>query len=94
MAGTETNVDYSSLLLLMNPTLFSRVWAVVKASRFPAWTFGPILFGIGVVHSRTIPRSISLLLRAALQIFALSFPLCTSMYKMKRYKSLTDVPAL
>jgi len=58
-------------------TLTDRIWILLKASRFPAWTFGPILFSIGMVHSRGIPNLKSFaLLRAVLQIFALSFPLC------------------
>jgi hypothetical protein len=48
---------------------------VVIASRPPSWTFGPILFGIGIVHSRQVPRSPRALALAALQIFSLSFPL-------------------
>jgi len=50
---------------------------VEKVSRFLAWTFGPILFSIGMLHSREIPNLKSFgLLRAILQIFALSVPLC------------------
>ena len=67
---------------MSSSTLAHRTWILVKASRFPAWTFGPILFGIGMVHSRSIPnlKSFGLLLRAVLQIFALSFPLCIGMH--------------
>ena len=58
-----------------------RIWILLKASRFLAWTFGPILFSIGVVHSRSIPNLKSFgLLRAILQIFALSVPLCIGMH--------------
>jgi len=62
-------------------TLTDRTWILLKASRFPAWTFGPILFSIGMVHSRGIPNLKSFgLLRVVLQIFALSFPLCIGMH--------------
>lgn len=65
----------------MSFTLTDRTWILLKASRFPAWTFGPILFSIGMVHSRSIPNLKSFgLLRALLQIFALSFPLCIGMH--------------
>lgn len=61
-------------------TLTDRTWILLKVSRFPAWAFGPILFSIGVVHSREIPSLKSFaLLRAILQIFALSIPLCIGM---------------
>ncbi|KAF5357918.1 hypothetical protein D9756_001584 [Leucocoprinus leucothites] len=49
---------------------------VAIASRPPSWTFGPILFGIGIIHSKQIPKSLPVLALAALQIFSLSIPLC------------------
>ena len=59
-------------------TISDRLWSVVKASRFPSWTFGPILYAIGVVHSRVIPRTPVSLVRAGLQVFAVSVPLSIS----------------
>jgi len=56
-------------------TISDRLWSVAKASRFLSWAFGPILYAIGVFHSRVIPRSRISLLRAGLQVFALSIPL-------------------
>ncbi|TFK42595.1 UbiA prenyltransferase family [Crucibulum laeve] len=54
----------------------SEIWTVLKASRPPSWTFGPILFGIGIIHSGIIPKSLNVtLLRLGLQIAALSMPL-------------------
>jgi 4-hydroxybenzoate polyprenyltransferase len=62
-------------------TLTDRTWILLKVSRFPSWVFGPILFSIGMVHSREIPSLKSFaLLRAILQIFALSIPLCIGMH--------------
>jgi 4-hydroxybenzoate polyprenyltransferase len=61
--------------------LTDRIWILLKASRFPSWTFGPILFSIGLVHSGSIPNLKPFgLLCAALQIFALSLPLCIGMH--------------
>ena len=67
-------------------TLTDRTWILLKVSRFPAWVFGPILFSIGVIHSREIPSFKSFaLLRAILQIFALSIPLCIGMHDYLNY---------
>ena len=63
----------------LSVTISDRLWSIAKASRFPSWVFGPFLYAIGVVHSRVIPRSFVSLLRAGLQVFALSIPLCISM---------------
>jgi hypothetical protein len=73
-------------LIIMNHTLTDRTWILLKASRFLAWTFGPLLFSVGMVHSRGIPKLKSFgLLRAILQIFALSVPLCISMHDNHNY---------
>ncbi|KAF9451038.1 hypothetical protein P691DRAFT_409507 [Macrolepiota fuliginosa MF-IS2] len=48
---------------------------IAIASRPPSWTFGPILFGIGIIHSHRIPKTLPALLVAAFQIFSLSIPL-------------------
>ncbi|KAF8576605.1 hypothetical protein K439DRAFT_1300671, partial [Ramaria rubella] len=43
---------------------------IVLASRPPGWCFGPILFGIGFIHSRSsIPKTMALLCMAATYIF-------------------------
>ncbi|KAF8894602.1 hypothetical protein BD779DRAFT_1669082 [Infundibulicybe gibba] len=57
----------------MSPTPF---WTLVKASRLPAWIFGPTLFTIGVIHGRSIPKSASLAVCMILQTISFSFPLC------------------
>lgn len=62
------------------PTIKNRLFTVLKVSRVPGWTFGPILFGIGVIHSRVLPKSRSSLLRAGVQVFALSYPLCAIVF--------------
>ncbi|KAJ3571888.1 hypothetical protein NP233_g3461 [Leucocoprinus birnbaumii] len=51
------------------------LFKVANASRPPSWTFGPILFGIGLLQSQQIPRTLPVLALAALQIFSLSAPL-------------------
>ncbi len=53
---------------------------VAIASRPPSWTFGPILFGIGIIHSHQIPKTLPSLAIAALQVFSLSIPLSISEY--------------
>ncbi|KAL6303561.1 UbiA prenyltransferase family [Sparassis latifolia] len=62
------------------PSLSRRAWAIVKFSRIPGWTFGPILFGIGLIHSEVLPKSMPALAKAALQMSALSFPLCAIVF--------------
>lgn len=59
-----------------NPTLWQHTVMLVKSSRPPGWTFGPILYGIGAIHSGSIPKSSGLLVVCLAQIFTLSFPLC------------------
>ncbi|KAF8511812.1 UbiA prenyltransferase family [Hysterangium stoloniferum] len=49
---------------------------VLSASRPAGWCFGPILFGIGLIHSRSIPKSRTMLTKAGFQVISLSFPLC------------------
>jgi hypothetical protein len=56
----------------------ARLLAVVKASRIFGWIFGPVLFSIGIIHSRIQPKSILSSPLPSLQIFALTFPLCSS----------------
>ncbi|KAG8762279.1 hypothetical protein FRC11_010138 [Ceratobasidium sp. 423] len=66
----------SSAALAPKPTLQQRLVMLVKSSRPPGWTFGPILYGIGIIHSGVIPKNIGALTVAAAQIATLSFPLC------------------
>ncbi|KAG8856927.1 hypothetical protein FRB96_006190 [Tulasnella sp. 330] len=67
---------------VFNPSASQRIIAVLKASRPPGWTFGPILFGIGIIHSRIFPQTKGELLRALLQIGSLSLPLCIIVFGM------------
>lgn len=60
----------------VDPTWQDRLIALLKSSRPPGWTFGPILYGIGVIHSRNIPRTLGDLFKAVVQIGSLSLPLC------------------
>ncbi|KAL5537208.1 hypothetical protein ACEPAF_1031 [Sanghuangporus sanghuang] len=53
-----------------------RLSVLIKVSRIPGWCFGPILYTIGVIHSRILPKSIYSVLSAIFQIICLSFPLC------------------
>ncbi|CAE6412099.1 unnamed protein product [Rhizoctonia solani] len=66
----------SSAALAPRPTLRQRFVMLVKSSRPPGWTFGPILYGIGVIHSGVIPKSTGALIVSAAQIATLGFPLC------------------
>jgi len=66
----------------LNPSIAERVIAVLRASRPPGWTFGPILFGIGLIESGKLPRSVWELLRAVLQVGSLSLPLCVVVFGM------------
>lgn len=52
---------------------------VTKVSRPPGWTFGPILYTIGLIHS---PSGLAFLgkTRACLQLLSLSFPLALGVY--------------
>lgn len=63
--------------MVSDPTTFQRLSTTLKASRPQAWTFTPILFGIGVIHSQVLPTLEPSLL---LQLFALSFPFCLSAF--------------
>lgn len=68
-------------MLESSPTTLESMVTVVLTSRPPGWCFGPILFGIGLIHSRSTPKVINKstsLLTAAAQVFTLSFPLCIS----------------
>ncbi|KAF8586380.1 hypothetical protein K439DRAFT_1341134 [Ramaria rubella] len=65
----------------MSPSLSEELIAIVLASRPPGWCFGPILFGIGFIHSRSsMPKTIAPLCMAATYVFSLSFPLCTIIF--------------
>ncbi|KAG8745505.1 hypothetical protein FRC10_007852 [Ceratobasidium sp. 414] len=66
----------SSAALAPNPTLWQHLVMLVKSSRPPGWTFGPILYGIGAIHSGVIPKSFGALVICLTQIATLSFPLC------------------
>ena len=62
-----------------SPTILESLVAIVLTSRPVAWCFGPILFGIGLIHSGSISkiiRNYTLLLTAVAQVITLSFPLC------------------
>ncbi|CAE7107686.1 unnamed protein product [Rhizoctonia solani] len=73
--GTITSY-ISSAALAPKPTLQQRFVMLVKSSRPPGWTFGPILYGIGVIHSGTIPKDVGALVISAVQIATLGPPLC------------------
>ena len=60
----------------LNLSAIERLVLLVKVSRVPGWCFGPILFTIGVIHARAIPRSVIDLIRYVSMVFCLSFPLC------------------
>ncbi|QRW11839.1 UbiA family prenyltransferase [Ceratobasidium sp. AG-Ba] len=66
----------SSAASASNPTLWQHLVMLVKSSRPPGWTFGPILYGIGAIHSGAIPKSLGSLAVCVAQIATLSFPLC------------------
>ncbi|KAG8722424.1 hypothetical protein FRC08_002405 [Ceratobasidium sp. 394] len=66
----------SSAALAPNPTLWQHLVMLVKSSRPPGWTFGPILYGIGAIHSGVIPKLPGALAICLAQIISLSFPLC------------------
>jgi len=57
-------------------TLCSHLFLLVRVSRVAGWCFGPILYTIGVLHSRDIPKAPAALLRYCIQVASLSFPLC------------------
>lgn len=77
-----------------NPTWQDRVIALLKSSRPPGWTFGPILYGIGVIHSRNLPRTLGDLFRAVVQIGSLSVPLCISRFSLSGNVELAENPRL
>ncbi|KAI5118399.1 hypothetical protein M0805_007533 [Coniferiporia weirii] len=57
-------------------SLVEQLSLLIRISRVPGWCFGPILYTIGVIHSRLLPRTIPDILRLGFQLFCLSFPLC------------------
>lgn len=66
----------TSAALAPKPTLQQHLVMLVKSSRPPGWTFGPILYGIGAIHSGMIPKTLGAWAIAATQVATLSFPLC------------------
>ncbi|TBU46752.1 hypothetical protein BD309DRAFT_988566 [Dichomitus squalens] len=68
------------MALAGSPNTSERIFTVIRASRIPGWCFGPILYGIGVIHSRQIPRTIPSLSSAAIRLLTLSFPLCSIVF--------------
>ncbi|EJD07247.1 prenyltransferase [Fomitiporia mediterranea MF3/22] len=56
--------------------MLQRLLVLIRASRVPGWFFGPILYTIGVIHSRVLPKTTLDILRSGFQLFCLSFPLC------------------
>lgn len=72
----DINAYITSAALAPKPTLKQRFVMLVKSSRPPGWTFGPILYGIGAIHSGAIPKTLGALAVSAVQIVTLSFPLC------------------
>ncbi|KDQ14643.1 hypothetical protein BOTBODRAFT_109705 [Botryobasidium botryosum FD-172 SS1] len=59
-----------------SPAFLERTATILRASRPPGWCFGPILFGVGVIHSKVTPTTLPDLVGAAIQILTLSLPLC------------------
>lgn len=66
----------SSAALASKPTLRQHIIMLVKSSRPPGWTFGPILYGIGAIHSGFVPKTLWAAGVALVQVATLSFPLC------------------
>ena len=52
--------------------VYKQFMVLIRASRIPGWCFGPILYTIGVIHSRILPKSVPGILSAGFQIFCLS----------------------
>lgn len=72
-------ISYESLLLLLSSsdmTFFSRLLLLVRVSRVAGWCIGPMLYTIGILHSKDIPKDPTAILGYCIQIASLSFPLC------------------
>ncbi|KAJ1307209.1 hypothetical protein OPQ81_001324 [Rhizoctonia solani] len=82
----------SSAALAPKPTLSQHLVMLIKSSRPPGWTFGPILYGIGAIHSGMIPKTASGLVVCLFQIATLSFPLCIVVFGINDvYDYETDI---
>ncbi|KAH8108869.1 prenyltransferase [Phellopilus nigrolimitatus] len=57
-------------------TFVERFSLLISVSRVPSWCFGPILYTIGIIHSRVLPKTLPDIILSGFQIFCLSFPLC------------------
>ncbi|KAH7342086.1 hypothetical protein B0J17DRAFT_594901 [Rhizoctonia solani] len=82
----------SSAALAPKPTLWQHLIMLIKSSRPPGWIFGPILYGIGAIHSGIIPKTLSALAVCLSQIATLSFPLCIVVFGINDvYDYETDI---
>ncbi|CAE6424179.1 unnamed protein product [Rhizoctonia solani] len=82
----------SSAALAPKPTLWQHLIMLIKSSRPPGWTFAPILYGIGAIHSGMIPKTLSTLAVCLSQIATLSFPLCIVVFGVNDvYDYETDI---
>ncbi|KDN35771.1 hypothetical protein RSAG8_11333, partial [Rhizoctonia solani AG-8 WAC10335] len=82
----------SSAALAPKPTLWQHLIMLIKSSRPPGWTFAPILYGIGAIHSGMIPKTLSALAVCLSQIATLSFPLCIVAFSINDvYDYETDI---
>lgn len=61
-------------------TANEKLWILIKASRIAGWCFGPILYCIGSLHARALPKTPSKFLSFLTQVTVLSFPLCVGKY--------------
>ncbi|ELU40073.1 rRNA binding protein [Rhizoctonia solani AG-1 IA] len=91
--GTERlTALVSSAALTPKPTIWHHLIMLIKSSRPPGWTFGPILYGIGAIHSQMIPKTVSGLAICLSQIATLSFPLCIVVFGVNDvYDYETDI---
>lgn len=60
--------------------LEDRLYVLVKTSRIAGWCFGPILYSIGTLHARALPKAVPEFLSFFSQVAMLSFPLCVGKY--------------
>ncbi|CAE6488859.1 unnamed protein product [Rhizoctonia solani] len=82
----------SSAALAPKPTLWQHLIMLIKSSRPPGWMFGPILYGIGVIHSGMVPKTLGALVVCLSQIATLSFPLCIVVFGINDvYDYETDI---
>jgi len=67
--------------LFVFPATRGELQILISASRFPAgWCLAPILFGIGLIHSRSIPKGGLKLLLCIAELGCLTFPLATIVF--------------